>query len=112
MKCFSYLKARLTLSELDDFLQNTIIKCFNEKYVLFYKSRSAVRPADIALWLCYQEQNSYFNGENFITQGDISRFLNRMIDKKTENKITILRHLGILKENRRKSTICYLWKKC
>lgn len=50
-------------------------------------------------------------GYKFITQGDICRQMAKQIDKKTTNRITILRHLKILREERKNAAICYIWCK-
>lgn len=69
-------------------------------------------PHDQQLWRLYREQASDFMpGQKFVTQGDIGRTLERQMDKKMINKCTMLRHLGILKEERRGSTVYYLWRK-
>lgn len=48
-------------------------------------------------------------GCKFITQGDICNITEKQIDKKTINRITILRHLKIIREERKNSVICYIW---
>lgn len=105
------MKNRTAVEELQEFLENVVIKCFNDKYTLFYKKRDAVSNPDRNLWIAFHEQKSYFNGEKFITQGDICRTIDRMVDKKIENKLQMLRHLQIIKEVRRNGTICYMWIK-
>lgn len=49
-----------------------------------------------------------FTGK-FITQGDICRLINRQIDRKVSNRITILRHIKVITEERKNSAICYIW---
>lgn len=104
-----YMKGRDTVGELNHFLETVVIRCFNDKYTLVYKNREAVKIADKNLWCTYRQQINYFPGFKFITQGDISRSLARLIDKKTSNRITMLKHLRVLKESREERTICYLW---
>lgn len=50
-------------------------------------------------------------GCKFITQGDICQMTNKQIDKKTANRITVLRHLKIIREERKNAAICYIWNK-
>lgn len=51
------------------------------------------------------------SGLKFITQGDICRQTDKQIDKKTAARITILRHLKVIREERKNSAICYIWCK-
>lgn len=57
----------------------------------------------------FLDQESYFPGHYFITEGDISRFLDTLIDKRLRNRIQMLRQLGLIKEVRKNSTACYMW---
>lgn len=45
----------------------------------------------------------------FVTQGDIARKMGRLIDKKVNGKIQMLRHLHILQETRHEGTVYYIW---
>lgn len=105
------MKGRSNLEELQEFLENVIVKTFTAKYTLFFKKRSALVPADYQLWDMYREQASYFEGCRFITQGDICRVLEKQVDKKVEAKLQMLRHLQIIKESRKSSVVCYIWCK-
>lgn len=105
------MKGRSNIEELQEFLENVIVKIFTAKYILFFKKRSALLPADYQLWDMYREQASYFEGSRFITQGDICRVLEKQVDKKVEAKLQMLRHLQIIKESRKNSVICYIWCK-
>jgi Spindle and kinetochore-associated protein 1 len=105
----SYLRGRISLGELQEFLDTTIIKCFNSKYELLYKERSALKQSEFQLQNHLKQQESYFD-QKFITIGDLARQAERSIDRKDESKIKILRHLKILKEVRKSGgAICYLW---
>ncbi|XP_055850254.1 uncharacterized protein LOC129914860 [Episyrphus balteatus] len=105
-----YMRGRETVDELKQFLDAILVPCFNEKYQLLHRHRDCIRNhVDLDLWKVYKDQASYFPGQNFITQGDISRKINKMLDKKSQNKITMLRHLGILQEQRKAQTVCYIW---
>lgn len=107
------MRGRETIDDLVNFLEATVIPCFNEKYQLLHRHRDYIRNnADLELWKVYNGQASYVPGQNFITQGDVSRLLKRTIDKKTLNKFTILRHIGILQEVRKSQTVCYVWVAC
>lgn len=50
-----------------------------------------------------------FPGRNFITPGDISQQIHKMLDKKQQNRIVMLRHLGVIQEQRVGQTVCYIW---
>ncbi|KAI8130474.1 hypothetical protein FF38_11916 [Lucilia cuprina] len=105
-----YMCGRETLDQLNSFLETVIIPCFNEKYQLMHKERSCLRNLnDIELWKLYNEQSSYLPGRSFITPGDVTRKLNKMLDKKNQNRLIMLRHIGILHEVRVKQTVCYVW---
>ncbi|CAO1436110.1 unnamed protein product [Diamesa hyperborea] len=106
-----YMKGRSNLEELQEFLENVIVKTFTAKYTLFFKKRAALVPADYQLWDMYREQASYFEGCRFITQGDICRVIEKQVDKKVEAKLQMLRHLQIIKESRKSSVVCYIWCK-
>lgn len=119
---------RETLEQLNYFLGTIIIPCFNEKYQLIHKERSCLRNLnDLELWKLYNDQasclpgksrkvflkaiyiNFKFLGRTFITPGDLTRKLDKMLDKKTQNRLVMLRHIGILNEVRVKQTVCYVW---
>ncbi|XP_055908571.1 uncharacterized protein LOC129943276 [Eupeodes corollae] len=105
-----YMRGRETVEELKNFLDTVLVPCFNEKYQLLHRHRDCIRNhVDLDMWKLYNDQASYFPGQNFITQGDISRRIKKMLDKKSQNKITMLRHLGILQEQRKAQTVCYIW---
>lgn len=52
---------------------------------------------------------SSFTGKKFITQGDLSTMTQKLLDKKTSNRIQMLRHVQIIREERKNTTICYIW---
>lgn len=106
-----YMKGRDTYSDLDAFFENTIVSVFNEKYQLLHRVKNFVKvPADVELWRTYNEQKSYFPGQHFITNEDIARKLKiKTLDKRTQNKIIMLKHLAILQEQRKQQLICYIW---
>ncbi|XP_073817643.1 uncharacterized protein [Musca autumnalis] len=104
-----YMSGRETVDQLNGFLETVIIPCFNEKYQLIHKQRNILRGNDLELWKMYNDQSSYIPGKYFITLGDIGRHQNKMLDKKAQNRLTMLRHIGILHEERVKQTVCYVW---
>lgn len=97
-KISDYMRKRITLDELQDFLDNSIIKCLNEKYELFYKNRSCIKPSDFAIQSMHKDQASLFDGQRFISQGDLCRIINKNVEKKQLQYIQCLRHLQIIKE--------------
>lgn len=104
------MKGRETLDELRHFFDSVIVKCFTIKYTLMHKHREVVRNQhDMILWKHYHSQAEYFPNRLFITQGDISNATNKMVDKKMANRISMLRHIQLLQEQRHKSTVCYIW---
>uniref|UniRef100_A0A336M7X0 SKA complex subunit 1 n=1 Tax=Culicoides sonorensis TaxID=179676 RepID=A0A336M7X0_CULSO len=106
----SYMKGRESLDELRSFLEQTLITCFTDKYTLMCKKRDAVRnPHDIEMWKVYNQQKGDFPHKYFITEGDLSRKLGKLVDKKINNKLQMLRHLNIIKEIRKVKTIYYIW---
>uniref|UniRef100_A0A336LWC8 SKA complex subunit 1 n=1 Tax=Culicoides sonorensis TaxID=179676 RepID=A0A336LWC8_CULSO len=106
----SYMKGRESLDELRSFLEQTLITCFTDKYTLMCKKRDAVRnPHDIEMWKVYNQQKGDFPHKYFITEGDLSRKLGKLVDKKINNKLQMLRHLNIIKEMRKVKTIYYIW---
>uniref|UniRef100_A0A1A9WU84 SKA complex subunit 1 n=1 Tax=Glossina brevipalpis TaxID=37001 RepID=A0A1A9WU84_9MUSC len=107
-----YMLGRETHADINNFLKQVIIKCFNEKYELLPKPRSVVlrNINDLELWKTYNDQENLLSGYNFITSVDVARKLEKSIlDRKTLNRITILRHVGILQEYRVNQMICYIW---
>lgn len=105
-----YMRGRESLDELVNFLQSVIVSCFEEKYSLLYKNKKAVtNQQDLILWKAYNQQQLAFPNNKFITQGDIARKMGRLIDKKFNAKLTMLRHLHILQETRHEATVYYLW---
>lgn len=61
-------------------------------------------------WKMYRSQMEYFPGEMFITEGDIAQLIDRMMDKKMSNRISMLRHIHVIQEMRKGSATCYIWK--
>ncbi|XP_054726258.1 spindle and kinetochore-associated protein 1-like [Anastrepha obliqua] len=105
-----YMRGRESVDELRGFLANVVVPSFNKKYQLIHRQRSTVRNRhDLELWKVYNQQASYVPGRNFITPGDISQQMNKMLDKKQQNRIVMLRHLGVLQEQRVGQTVCYIW---
>ncbi|XP_062543778.1 spindle and kinetochore-associated protein 1-like [Armigeres subalbatus] len=105
-----YMRGRENLDELMAFMQTVIVPCFEEKYTLLYKNKKAVtNQQDLALWKIFNQQQTAFPNIKFVTQGDIARKMGRLIDKKINVKLQMLRHLHILQETRNEGTVYYLW---
>uniref|UniRef100_A0A4Y0BL02 SKA complex subunit 1 n=1 Tax=Anopheles funestus TaxID=62324 RepID=A0A4Y0BL02_ANOFN len=105
-----YLKGRMQLSELKQFLEKEVVKCFEEKYTLMYKHRKAlVNQHDLNEWKVYNSMQANFPDQKFITQDDLSRKTGKALDKKSYSKLQMLRHLHILQEVRSEGTIYFLW---
>jgi hypothetical protein len=105
----SYIRGRIPLHDVKNFLEEIVIKCFNAKYELYYKNRTCLKPSDYNLQLFYKEQSSYFEGLKFITLGDLARIMGKNVDKKDEKFLQCLRFLHIIKEARKNSATCYIW---
>uniref|UniRef100_A0A182NNX9 SKA complex subunit 1 n=1 Tax=Anopheles dirus TaxID=7168 RepID=A0A182NNX9_9DIPT len=105
-----YLKGRMQLSELVQFLEKEVIKCFEEKYTLMYKHRKAIsNQHDLTIWKDYNNLQANFPDHNFITQEDLSRKSGKALDKKSYAKLQMLRHLHILQEVRSEGVVYFLW---
>lgn len=57
------MRGRETRSDLQQFLETTIKKCFTAKYTLLPKRREAVAPMEMDLWNLYKSQEDYFKGK-------------------------------------------------
>lgn len=106
-----YMRGRAALSELQEFLDNVVIRTFNEKYQILYKQRTTLKPSEFSLQQMFKDQASYFEGQRFITVGDMARVLEKNVDKKDDRFIQMLRHLQIIREARKNSICCYIWLK-
>uniref|UniRef100_A0A182K1J3 SKA complex subunit 1 n=1 Tax=Anopheles christyi TaxID=43041 RepID=A0A182K1J3_9DIPT len=105
-----YLRGRMQLSELVQFLEKEVIKCFEEKYTLMYKHRKALsNQHDLTAWKDYNNMQANFPDHKFITQDDLSRKSGKALDKKSYTKLQMLRHLHILQEVRSEGTVYFLW---
>jgi hypothetical protein len=108
-KISEYMRKRITVVDLQEFLDNAIIKCFNEKYEILYKQRSCLKPSDFSLQSTYKDQMQLFDDYKFISIQDLVRTLNKPLDKKHEQFIQCLRHLQIIKEMRKSKMTYYVW---
>lgn len=105
-----YMRGRESVDELVTFLQTVVVACFEEKYTLLYKNKKAItNQQDLAMWKAFNLQQAAFPNHKFVTQGDVARKLGRLIDKKINGKIQMLRHLHILQETRHEGTVYYMW---
>lgn len=104
------MKGRDTIDDLQYFLNSVISKCFSLKYTLFHKQREFVRnQQDLTMWKLYHSQEQHFPSRKFITEGDISNYTKKLIDKKASSRIVMLRHIQIIQEIRKNSTVFYIW---
>ncbi|CRK94632.1 CLUMA_CG008132, isoform A [Clunio marinus] len=107
----SYMKGRITLNELTEFLNNVIIQAFNEKYQILNQHSEVLTIVERSLQNTFKQQASFFTGLKFITAVDISRVLDKNLERKHDRYIQMLRHLNILREARKNSYVCYIWLK-
>lgn len=106
----AYMKLRCSLSEFQDFLDNVVIRTFNEKYRIMSKPRTSLKAAELSLQSMFKTQAELFQGQKFITVGDIARVVEKKnVDKKDDRYIQMLRHLQIIREARKNSICCYIW---
>lgn len=104
-----YMRGRAVQSELQEFLDNIVIRTFNLKYQILFRQRSTLKPSEFSLQSMFKDQASYFEGQKFITVGDMARMLEKNVDKRDEKYLQMLRHLQIIREARKNSVVCYIW---
>lgn len=105
----SYMRRREKLADLQLFWDSQIVRCFTQKYALVHKRREAVRGAQLTQWQLYQQQEEYFPGQLFITQGDLATQMGKLLCQKTKNRLAMLKHCKMLRERLHRSTVCYVW---
>lgn len=103
------MRGRVSLMELQEFLDSVVIKTFNNKYRILHLHRSSLKPSEWNLQSMFKSQESYFEGQKFVTVGDIARILERNVDKKHDRQLQMLRHLQIIREARKGNISCYVW---
>ncbi|XP_055699845.1 uncharacterized protein LOC129799707 [Phlebotomus papatasi] len=104
-----HMCGRINIDDIQNFLDTVINKCFVFKYRVLSRERNSIPLKDRHLYDLFLEQEKEFPNRLFITQGDITRCIGQMIDKRTNSRIQILRHIKVLQEVRKKTTIYYLW---
>lgn len=104
-----HMCGRTNIDDIQNFLDTVIIKCFIFKYRILSRKRNSIPVKDRHLYDLFLEQEKEFPNRLFITQGDITRCIGQMIDKRTNSRIQALRHIKVLQEVRKKTTIYYLW---
>lgn len=106
-----YMRGRSSKTEVQDFLDNVVIKTFNDKYRTLHQHRAALKPSEFDRKSMFMSQESYFEGLKFVTVGDVARILEKNVDKKHDRYLQMLRHLHIIREARKGSISCYIWIK-
>lgn len=109
LKIPAYMRGRASQSELQEFLENVVIRTFNHKYKILFQHRASLMPSEFNLQSMFKSQTNYFEGQKFITIGDIARILEKNVEKKDERFLQMLRHLQVIREARKNSTVCYIW---
>lgn len=106
-----YLRGgREQLGDLQRCIEDIICPCLIDKYTLLGKRTAELSNINHRqLQRLFKDQESYFPGHYFITEGDIARFMDSLIDKRLRNRLLMLRQLGLIKEVRKNSTACYMW---
>lgn len=106
----AYMRGRASLFELQDFLE-ILIRTFSQKYRILHLHRSSLKNSEWSLQSMFKSQEGYFEGQKFVTIGDLARILEKCVDKKHDRHLQMLRHLQIIREARKGSIICYIWLK-
>lgn len=104
------MRGRVSLFELQEFLDNIVVKAFNSKYRILHL-KTKLNPFEWKLQSMFKSQESYFEGQKFVTVGDLARILERNVDKKHDRQLQMLRHLQIIREARKGNVSCYVWLK-
>ncbi|GAB0093677.1 spindle and kinetochore-associated protein 1 [Sergentomyia squamirostris] len=104
-----YMCGRDNRDDLQNFLDTVIGQCFVQKYSMMANNRKSLSIREWNLYDLFYEQEKEFPQRRFITQGDISRFMGKMIDKKINNRIQMLKFIKVLQEVRKKSSIFFIW---
>lgn len=106
----AYMKGRSTLLDLQMFMENTIIRTFQEKYSFLQKKRSALSTNELTRFNQLKEQERLLEkGDKFITAEDIARITGKLMDKKDDRFIQMCRHLHLIREARKSNYCCYIW---
>lgn len=66
------MKGREALSEIQQFLEHVIIRCFTIKYTLLPKRKEAVAPNEMEIWNLYKSQETYFRGTHLLILTSLS----------------------------------------
>lgn len=106
-----YLRGgREQMGDLQRCVDEIICPCLIDKYTMLNKPTQELSNINQRqLQRLFKDQESYFPGHYFITEGDIARFMDTLIDKRLRNRILMLRQLGLIKEVRKNSIACYMW---
>lgn len=105
-----HMFGRNSIDDVQNFLDTVVIKCFVDKYRILFSERDTIPLRERNLYDLFWRQEKDFPNRKFITQEDIVRCVGQMIDKRTHSRIQILRHIKVLQEVRKKTTIYYLWQ--
>ncbi|XP_055697580.1 spindle and kinetochore-associated protein 1-like [Phlebotomus papatasi] len=105
-----HMFGRNNIDDVQNFLDTVIIKCFVDKYRILFCKRDSISLSERILYDLFRKQEKEFPNRQFITQEDVVRCVGQMIDKRTHSRIQILRHIKVLQEVRKKTTIYYLWQ--
>lgn len=107
----SYIRGRTVLSELLGFLDNVMIRTFNEKYQIHQQKPQMLKPAELKLYHKFKADEKLFDGLKFVTAEDIVRVIGKNVYNKVDKLLQMLRALHIIREARKSSSICYIWLK-
>lgn len=107
----AYMKGRHSLEDFQQFIDKAVIPTFNDKYRILAKPRTGMKTNELNLQNLFKSQANFFEGQKFITVGDLARILEKNVDKKDERFIQMMRHLQIIREVRQKSICCYIWSR-
>lgn len=95
-----YMKGRMNYSQVNTAIDE-LNKAFSEKYKVLGMKRTTLNDLNKKRYERYKEQESKdTKGEHFIVDGDIKEFTNFKMDSVGRSVLTILRHVGRIKEIR------------
>lgn len=107
----AYMKGRVAVADLREFLDSVVIPTFRNKYRIIAQRRSNLKPGEFELQSNFRFEAKLFEGEKFVTAADLARSFDRNLDKKHDRFLQMLRHLQVIREARKNAVCCYIWLK-
>lgn len=103
-----YLKGRVTYDKINGFV-DVFNKVLSNKYAIFKKKKSTLKKKDVNLWNEFNKQElKETKGLYFCVGNDFLNLASHALDKASLNMLTILRHLGRIREIRSGGILRYV----